>query len=390
MYRFRYLILIICFCLFLTGCWDSHDIEQLNIHVGTALDKASSSTSNGKQQSKNAIKLTTQSIFNTQPTTESDQANQEPQKYINISGVGNSIIEIVQSFSQENEHPSYGQHLKVIVIGEALAKTMNIGEILDQHSRTYEIRDSCILLVAEGSAADTLNIHTDIPSFTLIDIDQHQYKTAKLLPPLTIGKAVSKMAAHKDFIIQGVQTKKGKINFNRAALIKGGTNRLVGFLNEEEIEGLNWLMGKAKGGIIKGRDPKTGGLIMYEIVSVKNKITPYLNGDHISFDVNIESVGRLNEDWVLAGNAFSNKFIKRAEIATEKEVRRQIHQTLTKLQKYQIDVAGFNEQFRIHYPKEWKRMKKDWDKRFSHVPITYHIHTTIRDYMVKGRKEISK
>jgi spore germination protein len=389
MFRFFHIIFITSFLLLLTGCWDSQDIEQLNIHVGTALDKVSSTTSGKKQ---NQIKLTTQSIATKPAISQYQQSGKlQGQQYKNISGTGTSVIEIVHGFSQENEKPSYGQHLKVIVIGEELARTMNMETILDQYSRTYEIRDSCILLIAKGLAADTLKMKKGVPAFTLIGIDKNQYKTAKLLPSLTIGKAINTMAAHENYIIQGVQAKNGKVNFNHAAIIKGGSNRLVGFINEKEIEGINWLTGKVKGGIVKGRDPKTNGLILYEISSVKSKITPHLKGNYISFDVNIESIGRLNEDWIIAGNAFSNKFIKRAEIATAKEVKKQVSQTLNKLQKqYQVDVAGFGEQLRIHYPKEWKKIEKNWDQQFRDVPITYSVHVTIHDYMVKGKKEVSK
>jgi spore germination protein len=371
------------------GCWDSRDIEQLNIHVGTALDKASPTASSKNQH---LIKLTTQSISAKPSISQNEQNSQvQGQQYQNITGSGNSIIEIIDRFSQENEKSSYGQHLKVIIIGEKLAKEMNMEMILEQHSRTYEIRDSCILLIAKGLAADTLKIPEGIPAFTLIGIDKNQYKTSRLLPPLSIGKAINIMSARKDFIIQGVQVKHGKIVFNHAAIIKGDTNKLIGHLDEREIEGLNWLTGKVKGGIVKGRDPKTNGLILYEVSTVKSKISPHLKGNHISFDVDIESSGRLNEDVVSAGNAFSNKFIERAQIAATQEIKNQINRTLHKLQKqYQTDVVGFGEQLRIYYPKEWVQIEKNWNKRFSDVPIRYHVNITIKDYMEKGKKEVSK
>jgi spore germination protein len=85
-----------------------------------------------------------------------------------------------------------------------------------------------------------------------------------------------------------------------------------------------------------------------------------VNGNHISFDVSVDAFIRLNEDWVFADNAFSNKFLERTKIATEKEIKRMIHQTMRKLQnEYKIDAAGFGEQVRIHYPQLWNQIKKD-------------------------------
>ncbi|MCH5584644.1 Ger(x)C family spore germination protein [Shimazuella sp. AN120528] len=391
MYRLRKIALAFCILLFSTGCWDSKDIEQVNFIVGSAFDKAPPTTSDEKNRQKKRVQLTIQTISHQPGSSQSGQGNNQQKQYQNVSGTGDSRLEIIRQFALKTENAGVGAHLKVSVISESLLRDMNLELLLSFHARTYEVRDSCIMLIAQGSAADTLKIAADIPSFELIGISDNQYKTNRLLPPVTHGKLQNLLEANTSFAVQSVRTQNKEIKFNGGALIKGDTKKLIGILSEEEVEGLNWITGKIKGGFVKGKDPKTHGLILYEISSVKSKIIPHVKGGHVSFDVNIDTIGRLNEDWVLAGNAFSNKFIKRAEIAATEEIKRQIKQTLTKLQKtYQIDAAGFGEQLRIHYPKEWNHMKKNWDKRFSKAPIHYHVNVTIRDYMVKGRKEISK
>ena len=90
----------------------------------------------------------------------------------------------------------------------------------------------------------------------------------------------------------------GEVKFSGAAIIKGKTKKLHGFLSERELEGLTWISGEGKGGLVKGRDKDTGKIIMYEVVSMKSTITPHVKGNKISFDVNIESEGRISENWV--------------------------------------------------------------------------------------------
>ena len=51
----------------------------------------------------------------------------------------------------------------------------------------------------------------------------------------------------------------------------------------------------------------------------KSKIIPHVNGNNISFDVNIESEGRLSENWMQSGKDFENEFLKREEKAIEKK-----------------------------------------------------------------------
>ena len=85
------------------------------------------------------------------------------------------------------------------------------------------------------------------------------------------------------------------------------------------MEGVTWITGKGKGGVVKSFDKKTGQLIMYEVESMKSNIYPHVKGDNISFDVNIESVGRLSENWVVSGDTFKNEFLKRAEKSSKKK-----------------------------------------------------------------------
>ena len=53
-------------------------------------------------------------------------------------------------------------------------------------------------------------------------------------------------------------------------------------------------------------------------------------------------------------------------------------------QEYQTDVAGFGNKLRIKYPKEWEKIKKDWDKIFSEAAIKCEVSITIKDYGTSG------
>ena len=67
---------------------------------------------------------------------------------------------------------------------------------------------------------------------------------------------------------------------------------------------------KRNGGVVKTFDKESKKLIIYEIKSIKSKIIPHVNRNNISFDVNIESEGRLSENWMQSGRDFENEFLK--------------------------------------------------------------------------------
>ena len=79
--------------------------------------------------------------------------------------------------------------------------------------------------------------------------------------------------------------------------------------------------------------------------------------------------------------------LKKEEKAIEKEVKHLVHHVTKKIQKeYQVDIAGFGNQLRIKHPRTWEKVKKDWDRTFSKVPIKYHINVTIQDYGASSLK----
>ena len=88
-------------------------------------------------------------------------------------------------------------------------------------------------------------------------------------------------------------------------------------------------------------DKESKKLIIYEIKSIKSKIIPHVNGNKISFDVNIESEGRLSENWVQSGKYFENEFLKREEKAIENEVKHLVHHVIKNTKRISSRYCGF-------------------------------------------------
>lgn len=379
-------IFLICCCLlFLPGCWDNRNIEELAMEIGVAFDKIDIKNSPHHKP----LKVTIQNVSITSGTTQSKQDSaSQPTKYKNLVGTGDTVLSILRDFTLKNDRPSFGQHLKVIVIGERLAKEVNLNVLLDLFTRSHEVRESCILLVSQGLADEALKGKDNFPAFHLYGIQKNNYRTPKLLPETTLGSARNKMVGRSSYIIQGLNAKDGMVRFNSGAIIKGNTRKLSGFLNEQEVIGLNWLTGEAKG-MIRVKNNQNNRYFVYEIQSVKTKLIPHVKGKRIWFDVKIDSAGRLHEDWYLDANSFNNQYMRELERETQKDIKQSIKKTVQQLQgKFKADVAGFGDQLRIHYPETWRQIKSNWDTIFSQVPIKYEIKVKIDDYYIKGRKEI--
>lgn len=306
--------------------------------------------------------------------------------YLNVSETGDSLFELLREFSTRMERPVIGHHLKVIIINEQLSRKMSMNNLLDFNLRDNDIRPNCLVFMSSGLTKKALEAkgNSVIPSFRIFGMVGNTYRTFKILPPMSLIKVEAKMNAKASYMLQNILAVDGEVKFSGAAVIKGATQKFVGRLNEEELLGVSWIIGKGKGGVVKAYDEKTKQIVAYEIKSMKSKIHSQLKGDQISFNVQIESDGRLSEEWVNQGQTMDAGFIKSVEEAAEKEVKRTIKLGLNKIQKeYKTDVAGFGKRFSIEHPKQWKKVKDDWDELFSEADIRYDVKLKITEMGAK-------
>ncbi|MFP7159409.1 Ger(x)C family spore germination protein [Priestia aryabhattai] len=395
--HFLLVLLSILLLVPLTGCWSSHEIEEQSLGVGVAYDKAKKSIIEKELDEqgegyvkKNMITSTYQLITPQVASSTNKQGGTQQRSYVNTSETGDSSFQMVRELSLRSDNPLTSHHMKVMVIGESLARSYSLEQLVDQNLRDNDFRPSCLVFISKGRARDTLESKTagEIPAFHLYGMVDNMYRTTRILPPIPLIKLESKIQSGSSFLLQNILSANGEIKFAGAAVIKGKTGKMIGFLNEEELEGVTWITGKGKGGLVKSFDKKTGQLIVYEIESMKSHIEPHVKGNIISFDVHIESEGRLAENGVTLGDPFENQFLQKAQKVSEKEVKHLVKNVVGKMQKkYQVDVAGFGNRLRITHPRVWRKVKENWDQTFSEVPINYDVKLTIKDYGTSGSRK---
>lgn len=391
-YKKRLLLGLLSFLIILplTGCWSSQEIEDLGLIVGTALDLESGGSTWEDQETeysdRQLITITNQFVTSETTGTGVNEGSSQP-KYKNVSETGDAILPTLRDMILKIDKRAFADHSKVLIIGEELASTVNLQQLLDFFLREEEIRPSSHILIAQNRASDTLESKetVEIPAFQIVEMIKSQERTSKILPPMTFAKLEGKLNSGASFLLQNIVSDKGEVKFAGAAVIEGKTKKLLGVLNEKDLEGVMWITGEGKGGLVKSFDEETGKPIIYEVLSMKSEIIPYVVGDKISFDINIKSEGRLAEHWVLSGKPFHNEFLKKAEKVSEKEVEDLVKSTIDKIQnEYQVDVLGFGNRMRIDHPRLWKKIKKDWDQTFSQVSINCKVKFTIKDYGTTG------
>lgn len=380
---------IMLWLVLLTGCWSSNEIEDLSVYVGIALDKGKETTveqelrEQGPTDQKIDRVTATLQIISSKSSSSGDQSTKTEQKpFMNAAGTGDSVFEIFREFASRRDLPVIGHHMKIVVISGGLARANRLDDMLDFFYRDNDIRPSCFVVVSKGEARKTLEtkVSGDIPAFRLVGMMDNRNRTMEVIPAVSLSKLQGYLQSGTSFILQNVLAAKGEIKFSGAAVIKGETKKLIGYLNEEELKGIVWLQGSGKGGLVKAYDRDSGRSMAYEIKSMESTIKSRADGKKLAFDVNIESEGRLIELWNHA-SIFNRPATKQLEAMFEQKVRRLIDQGLKKMQQqYRVDAADFGSHVRIEHPRLWQSVKKDWDSVFSQSPIHYKVKLKITEF----------
>lgn len=373
--------LLLCFSLiFLTGCWDEKEMNEIGIVTGVAIDK-------NLQNSQYVITL--QVIL---PANMGKKEGGKEKPYKNISGEGNTIFAAQRNLSKKYERIPFYPHNRLIIVDENVAKE-GLTNVLDFFTRDIESRDNVMLAVSKNVRASELlnyeNKTEKIPSIslskfnnvlyrnpgsvykTVLDYNQrsHSYGIDPVLGVFTLLPSTNISQMDSD-------TQKTEINYTGSAVFV--YDKLQGFLNGDETEAYNFAVGKIKSAAIdiNGLQNKDQ-LITTQVLSEQSRIVPHLDGSQISFDIAISDVvniGEVHDNTDVTELTVINKLEKEHDEKVEANVKALIQ----KLQvNYKSDICGLGQSFYKKYPKQWEKIKNDWSKIFPNVRCNVTVKSTL-------------
>lgn len=381
--------LLILGILMLSGCWSSKEIEERSVFVGIAVDLAKESKAETRLEEQGGITavqpLITATIqFVPLKSVSGPQQDEDNgmKKYLNVSETGDSVFEIIRQYSARRDRAVIGHHLKVFIISQALAEQMEVGKVLDFMLRDNDIRPSCFVFLSRSDADEALNSSQpdEIPSFSLRDMVRNKFRNNQIMNEVTFTNIDQYLYSQQSFILQNIAAYDGESEFAGAGIIKGSTGKWIGNLSQDEVGSISWIQGNSSGGLLKSKNDRNETII-YEIKTSKSKITPKVEGEHITFHVDISSEGRLTENWDREIDASRIVFLREAEDIFEETLENMLQGLIQKLQnEFQVDVAGFGRRLSITHPKVWKKVKEDWDEVFSRSTVDFTVKLKITDY----------
>lgn len=378
MLRVFLMLPIIC----LSGCWSSTELNKLAIVTAMGIDK----TENGY--------LVTVQILN--PSELAGDARSGRTEVVTFKKSGATIFEAIRSLSTDVPRRLYVAHLREVVFGEEMARA-GIAKHLDVLSRQKELRSDFYMTVAKGSTAyDTLNVQTaleKIPANKVFDSLENSERRWAPTRTVTLDELVSSIVSKgrepmlTGIYVYGDPESGSKVTNAQNISPKSGLrldylgvfkkDKLVGWLNKNDSKGVSYITDTVKSTV--ETIPCEGGKITINTTSSKTKVKGKMEKGNPKIDINVTSEGSI-DDVECKIDLTKPEKIEELNKRYAKDIKDKIEGSIKTLQeKYQSDIFGFGDEIHRTDPKEWKRLKGNWDQEFANLDVNVTVTAKIRN-----------
>src|SRR5699024_11171130 len=146
-------------------------------------------------------------------------------------------------------------------------------DIMDTLIRDVDMRRSVKVVLSKQEAKRILEftaIQQNLPSMLVNDLVEHGEKHAGFLTPPSVGDIEEFHLNENSYVLPIAMVDK-IVEYKEAAVFNGGENKMIGTLNEEELNGLEFIVEDAKNKIIPV--PFEKELLAFRTDNIKSNVT---------------------------------------------------------------------------------------------------------------------
>ncbi|AZU61308.1 Ger(x)C family spore germination protein [Neobacillus mesonae] len=387
-------IWVIFTVVLLSGCWDQHELSDISVVMGMAVDKSN----NGK------FALTVEGI-NAQELDGKTATGFTPSIVFTLEG--NTISELTQKLNiGVSKHVIYS-HMRTLIIGEDVAKE-GIDDFLDYLERDREVRDDFNILVAHGvKAAEILSITYPIQKSSSLKLHAQLKSMVEHWggdPDVRLNNVVQALASPGRQPVMAAVSIKGnpksgesvdnlkKVRQDAIVILDSlavfNQDKLQGFLSLEDARNLLWIQDKLKKTAVSVPCNKNDffGLRVYNsktrikarmekgtpVIKLKIRAEAYLDGMQCKNDLT------------------SVKTYDKFENLTEAALKKQVRTTIQKSQdEFGLDIFGFGEAIYRQDYQDFKKVSENWDESFKNAIVDVQVRVKIRRSGIRTKSLIS-
>ncbi|MDN5331334.1 MAG: spore germination protein [Tepidanaerobacteraceae bacterium] len=352
-----------------SGCWDMVDIDRRFFVGNIGIDKAA-------VDDKLKVEFTMPIVRKI--SGEGGQGGGGGGSTIaSVSTVADSIHAAARQMSHRLSRRLFFEHTRVILIGEEAARD-GIEGVVNFLSRNTEINRRGRIMVVKGKAEDALKVKNEyetLHAMYIANIFENWMFCSKFIE-ITIDDFMKSVYSTKgNVLLSRLTPGKMDVSIGGAAVIKN--YKLVGWLDENETLGVNFVLGKVRGGDLTFKQPGEDYPVVMSIIQISTKMELVEAGTYPKFKISPRIVADIVETPVDA--KIDGDKLKSLEKDLEEKVNQIILKGVKKLQKeFQVDVLGFGEYLYKYRPDIWEYYREDWENIFPDVEVVVDTKATIR------------
>lgn len=366
------LVLMLCVVL-LVGCWDKIEIEDRIFVLGIGIDKAKAEEKS-QPSDKYVINFVSPIVA---ALKKGGGGGDTFSTYKTVTSV--FTYGLNQMYERTDKKLSF-QHTRILIFGEDILKEeAAFKEVLDAIGRSNEFHRNMYVFVVQGRADEVFKIKPKFTSLLAMYIsgiaENNLYQSSIYrMPAYQMYDNLENFKG--DTVIPSLRASKDEAKVSGVGIIKN--YKLIGYLDDEDSETLNWLNNTASGGIIEGE--YNGIKIPYKYNDFDtNLVLDKVEEDKIYLTYNMITEGSATE-YIWGEKLMDQKLLDTLGKSIAKSIEARSKGVINKFQKeLKVDLVGVAEQLRKHNPQVYKSIEKDYESYFSNnVVIDVKAKVSIR------------
>lgn len=358
--------------IFLSGCWNYRDLENLSIVAGMAIDQ-------GKEGYKYHV------------TFELLDAAQEKADAKMLETDGDTLFDCARNAIRKSKKKLFFSHCRVAVISNQVAAA-GITPLLDFLIRDNEPRTNLDLIISkEKTAGEILEQEPVTDHLVSVEISEQLHQNISSLgeaPTVSLYQANNILAENaSSLILPTIKVSDDKIKsteLDGCGIFK--KDKLIGYLNPNETRYVLFVKNELKGGLLQTSPQNDKNFITVEITQNRTKVQTEVKGKDVSAQIEIQMVGALGANETSKDYTTLNG-IEQAQKSAEREISYGVNQVIKKVQQeYGSDIFGFGSKIHQDNPKDWEKIKDNWEDTFRKLKYTITTKVTLENTgAIKGR-----
>lgn len=385
MYRRLLCILLVMSLMPLTGCWSRKELNELALVMALGIDLV-----------PEGYAVTVQ-VMNPGETGNQVGGPTGGMPVVTYQAIGRTVPDALQRMLSTTPRMLYLAHIRVLVIGEALARS-GVSDVLDFISRDHQLRTDFFLLVAKGSKASkilqTVTPFEHIPANSLYSSILVSHKNWAATGKVTLQQFITELErGGSNPVMSGVQLEGDERNggsldnldairpktlIQHAGIAVFKKDKLVGWLGESVSKTFNYVLNEVNSTVSNTPSPG-GGLAGIIITRSDSALEARLDAQgkpeftvKLHMEANLTTIqGKLD----LNNPASIEDLQKNIEQRFDLKLTQNIREVQ---QKYGTDIFGFGEALHRKYPRAWRTYREHWEDSFRTAKVNVRSKVVIQ------------